>query len=81
MSAKKLFTSSPLHLFPFLKLLGKATGLFLYLGIVTGVLIGALQLGLYHPDVFVYFSLPSAGLTIALKIAAVFVQKMVIDFL
>ena len=57
-----------------LQLLGKSTGLLLYLGIVTGVVLGALQLGWQHPEVFVYISIPSAALTIALKIAAVFVQ-------
>ena len=57
-----------------LQLLGKTTGLLLYLGIVIGVVFGALQLGWYHPDVFAYISVPSAAITIALKIAAVFVQ-------
>lgn len=57
-----------------IQLLGKSTGLLLYLGIVTAVVFGALQLGWHRPDVFAYISIPSAAITIAMKIAALFVQ-------
>ena len=57
-----------------LKFLGKSVGIVLYLAILAGVTYGALFLGSHHPDAFFYISLPSAAITIGVKLFGVFVQ-------
>ena len=57
-----------------LRLLSRSMGFFLYLAFLTGVACGALFLGVYHPDVFAVLAIPSAAMTVLIKMAGVIVQ-------
>ena len=57
-----------------LRLLGRSVGIVLYLAFLAATTYGAGQLGRHHPDAFAYLAIPSAALTICIKIAGVIVQ-------
>ena len=57
-----------------LRLLSRSIGFLLYLAFLAGVTYGALQLGVHHPDVFAVLAIPSAAMTVLVKMAGVIVQ-------
>ena len=52
----------------------KTMGIFLFSSLLVGLIFGALYIGWYHPDVFAYFALASAVITLGCKAASVLVQ-------
>ena len=57
-----------------LKFLSRSMGFLLYLAFLAGFTYGALQLGVHHPDVFAVLAIPSAAMTVLIKMAGVIVQ-------